>query len=60
MIEFVLEVISSIVGTVFEDWYQRQSWWVKAIVVSTFIFIILMILYFLVFLPLFGSTRGSN
>jgi hypothetical protein len=60
MIDFLLEVIASVFGDVFSDWYERQSWWVKAIVISTFVFIVLMILYFLVFLPIFGSSRGSS
>lgn len=60
MIDFVLQVISSVVDTVFEDWYPHHSWWVKAIVVSTFVFIVLMILYFLVFLPFFSTSRGSS
>lgn len=58
MIDFVLDIISSVVGEVFSDWYHRQSWWVKAIVVSTFVFIIVMVIYFLVVLPLFGSPRN--
>lgn len=60
MIDFLLEVISSVFGEVFSEWYERQSWWVKGIVISTFVFIVLMVIYFLVFLPIFDSTRGSN
>jgi hypothetical protein len=60
MIDFLLEVVSSVFGEVFSDWYGRQRWWVKGFVISTFVFIVLMILFFLVFLPVFGSARGSN
>jgi hypothetical protein len=60
MIDFLLEVIASIFGDVFSDWYKRQRWWVKGIVISTFVFIVFMILYFLVFLPIFSSSRGSS
>lgn len=60
MIDFLLEIISSVFGEVFTVWYERQSWWVKAIVISTFVFIVLMIIYFLIVLPIFGSSRGSN
>jgi hypothetical protein len=60
ILEIILSVLGDILGTAFDDWYQQQRWWVKGIVISTFVFIVLMIVYFLVALPILSVTRGSS
>lgn len=58
ILDIILSVLASIFGTAIDDWFRHQSWWVKTIVVATFVFFVIMILYFLAVLPLLRSSRG--
>jgi len=59
MVDILLEIIGSLFGTVVDDWFRQQSWWVKTIVVDTVVFIVFIICYFTVFLPFFSNSGGS-
>lgn len=59
MIEFVLDIIASLAGPAFEEWYQGQRWWVKAVAIGSFVFVIAMICYFVLIVPILFSSRGS-
>jgi hypothetical protein len=59
MVDIVLEITASLFGTVIDDWFPNQSWWVKAIVVGSFVFAVLMVCYFTIFFPVFGNPRGG-
>ena len=58
--EIILSILANIFGDAFDEWYSRQRWWVKTIVIGSFVFAVLMILYFIILLPIFRSAWGGS
>lgn len=46
MVDAVLEILSGVVEGIFDGWYSHQSWWVKTLVWTLIIFIVLAVLFF--------------